>query len=118
MKYLGLLTYNGGGFQEVSAPDYKRVAFADDGSNVQFAAPKSNWGTIVALAVYNNLTGGDPENFSKVDLNKTINKDDPASTAIKVCTRDWPTQDPPDERARHTAEDISKFRAMLRYHES
>jgi len=47
-------------------------------ADVVFPAPTANWGTIVAFATFDALTGGNMLHHGALTTNKTVNNGDPA----------------------------------------
>lgn len=104
--YFGLLTAaptDAGGGTEVTGGSYARVAMTSNMTNwagtqgagttavssgtsgvtsnntaITFQAPTANWGSIVAVVVYDALTGGNPLIYSTLNVPKTVNNGDAA----------------------------------------
>lgn len=94
--YVALYTVapgEGGGGTEVSGGSYARVAAtftvsgtapttASNSAAVEFAAATGNWGTIVAAAIFDALSGGDMLAFGDLTASKAIDSGDVLRFAI------------------------------------
>ena len=92
--YVALYTVaptDAGGGTEVSGGSYARVTCnvwdaasggsASNTNTVTFAQATANWGTLVAFATFDALTGGNMLGWGDLDTNKAINNGDTADFA-------------------------------------
>jgi hypothetical protein len=75
----------GNGYARLNHNDFSPDASAgaiDNASAVTFAAASGgNWGTIIAFAIYDALTGGNPFAYAGMDADKAVNDGDVAEFA-------------------------------------
>ena len=95
--YVGLLTAapsDAGGGTEVSAGGYARVTVlcsaanwvgptagngtVTNGNAITFGTPSANWGTIVAVGIFDAASGGNLLWLGALDVSKTVNNGDAA----------------------------------------